>query len=192
MRLAVGVNVAIAVIALAIAAVGLVPVNGHSHPDISIAVGVPLFLFLVLLYSATGRRGVVTGDSLVLKKSRWARPQAIPLGAIEAVGMVYTVQPRISGWRNYCWRADGEPLGLPVGLCAAPAPQEPGALDHLEGSRQGEICREVFRRVVDYQGADGLAARDRVTMRRGNQRAEKAYWSANPAIAGINLIPGHE
>jgi hypothetical protein len=191
-KLAVGVNVAVGIFGVLIVVAGLVPINGHSHPDISIAAAIPLIFFIVLYIFATGRSGTVTAESLVLKGSRLARPKSIPLTDVVAVGMIYTIQPRINGWRNYAWRSNGEAVELPLGLCMSPSPEEPDALQQIQDSRQGHICRQVFQQVLTCQGSGGLAAGDRETIRHGTHKRERAYWAANPLIGGIHALPRHK
>ncbi len=187
-RLAVRVNVVIGVFVALIGIAGLAPINGQSHPDISIAAAIPLLFFILLYVFATGRSGTVTAESLVLKGSRWRQPKSIPLTDVVAVGMVYTIQPRINGWRNYVWRSNDEAVELPLGLCMGSPPEAPDAVEQLQHSRQGQLCRQVFQRVLECQWGRGLAAGDRVTVRRGTHKRERAYWAANPAIAGINPL----
>ncbi|MHB1446912.1 MAG: hypothetical protein ACYCTI_02920 [Acidimicrobiales bacterium] len=187
-KLAIGVNVFLGVFVAVIVTVGLIPINGQSHPDISVAAGIPLVLFAVFLFFATGRSGTVTSDSLILRASRISKRRAIPLADIVAVGMVYTIQPRLNGWKSYVWRAADKPVGLPIGLCMGYPPAKYEAGDNLGSTRQGELCRELFRRVELLQGSSGPAAKDRETQRHGLQSHEKAYWSANPAVPGIHPL----
>lgn len=167
--------------------IGLVPRGGHRNLPISISFGILLLLMVLFLVLATGASGTVTGDSLFLKKSRWARLKKIALSDVVAVGMVYTIQPRISGWRSYVWTNDGAPTLLPIGLCMGPLPATAEAL-RLGRTREGNLCRRLFERVESVQGSTGIALNDRQAIRRGSMKRETAYWSANPAVQSVQPI----
>jgi len=166
---------------------GAVPINGQRSPGLSVGLAIPLLAMLLIFVFGTGGSCRVTSDAVLLKGTRWSHPTRVPLAQIAAVGMVYTVQPRINGWRSYLWTTDGRALLLPIGLCLADEPGRATTAD-LSASRQGELCRAVFQRVVAVQGPDGPAAADRQAARSGRSKRETGYWSANPAMPGFHPL----
>jgi hypothetical protein len=185
-RLAMVLYGAICLLLLAGVIAGAVPINGQRSPGLSVGLAIPLLAMLLILAFGTGGSCRVTPDAALLKSTRWSHPTPVPLAHIVAVGMVYTVQPRISGWRSYLWTSDGDAVLLPIGLCMVDEPGKATTTD-LSASRQGEFCQAVFQRVVAVQGPDGPASADRQATRSGRSRRETAYWSANPALPGFHL-----
>lgn len=184
-RLAMVLYGAICLLLLAGVIAGAVPINGRRSPGLSVGLAIPLLAMLLIFVLGTGGSCQVTPEAVLLKSTRWSHPTPVPLARVAAVGMVYTVQRRISGWRSYLWTSDGRAVPLPVGLCTAGEPDRATTTD-LSASRQGEFCRAVFQRVVAVQGPDGLASADRQTARSGRSGRETAYWSANPAMPGFH------
>lgn len=185
-RLAMVVYGLICLLLLAGVVAAAVPINGQTSPGLSVGLAVPLLAMLLILGFGSGGSGRVTGEAVLLKSTRWSRPTSVPLADIVAVGMIYTVQQRISGWRSYLWTLDGRAVLLPVGLCMAGEPGRSTTAD-LGTSRQGELCRKLFQRVVAVQGPGGLASCDRQPARHGRSKRETAYWSANPAMPDLQL-----
>jgi hypothetical protein len=184
-RLAMVLYGAICLLLLAGVIAGAVRINGQRSPGLSVGLAIPLLAMLMIFVFGTGGSCRVTPDAVILKSTRWSHPIPVPLARIAAVGMIYTVQPRINGWRSYLWTSDGRAVPLPVGLCTAGEPGRATAAD-LSASRQGELCRAVFQRVVAVQGPGGPALADRLLDRSGLFRRETAYWSANPAMPGFH------
>lgn len=83
-----------------------------------VVVGVILLapVCLVLLLQPSGELG---DDALVLRVGR-RHPRTVLLDDIAAVGMVYTIQPRVSAWIPYAWLRDGSAVNLPVGNTHGP------------------------------------------------------------------------
>jgi hypothetical protein len=187
-RLAVAINAAIAVVFLFMLLFGLILINGERHPGLSIVGGIGLLMPIYLLFHGANS-GVVTADSIMIKSARWSNPKSVPLVDVVAVGMIYTIQPRISGWRCYVWRKTGEAVPLPIGLLIGPKPDAPHAAEQVRSSQQGQISSQVFHRVMAFQGNSGPVVSDREVQRRGTLKKERAYWSANPQVQGIHILP---
>ncbi|HET6209872.1 MAG TPA: hypothetical protein VFD94_05795, partial [Jatrophihabitans sp.] len=151
-RLAMWFYGAICLVLLAGVIAGAVRINGQRNPALSVGLAIPLLFMLLFLVFGTGGRCQVTRDSVILKDTRWSHPRVVPLADIAAVGMVYTVQQRINGWRSYLWTADGLAAPLPVGVCVADGPAQSTVAD-VAASRQGELCRELFQHIVAVQGS---------------------------------------
>jgi hypothetical protein len=184
-RLAMVLYGAICLLLLAGVIAGAVRINGQRSPGLSVGLAIPLLAMLLIFVFGTGGSCRVTPDAVLLKSTRWSHPTPVPFAGIAAVGMVYTVQPRVNGWRSYLWTSDGRAVLLPIGLCTAGEPGRATTAD-LSASRQGEFCRALFQRVVAVQGPDGPASTDRQAARSGRSRRETAYWSANPAMPGFH------
>lgn len=73
-------------------------------------------LFAVLQVVNSRTPGEVTDDAVRLRVGLSRRERVIPLDSVAAVGMVYEILRRPTGWISYLWLEDGEavPLGLTV------------------------------------------------------------------------------
>jgi hypothetical protein len=125
--------------------------------------------------------GEVTDDEVRLYVGLRRRERVIPLDSIAAVGMVYEILRRPTGWISYLWLEDGEavPLGLAVWMANR---SDVDDWEKLAATPPGNLCIKLLDRARARQGESGAVARDRITDRRG-LGTPRAYWPADRSLA---------
>lgn len=186
----------IGAVAIAFLWAGLVADDGgrRGHP-LFVVLGLILLLPSVLMLTLVVRlRGKVTDDAVIIR-GLGGRVRNIPLADLAAIGMVFTSQPKITGWVPYLWLRSGAVVRLPIGLFAGKMPPrrqaEPGPLpdwSDIAASKQGQYCLEIYRRATLLQRPGGPLSLDRESTRSGGRSRERAYWCADPNI-GSHLLP---